>query len=91
MRRLAVPALAACLTAVSPSILPSSTPNVVTSLVLHDTARNRGIAVDLHLPANVKQCTIVRPCPAAMLSHGSGISPRDYRFVTAYLNVFTRK
>jgi predicted dienelactone hydrolase len=85
MRRLAVPALAACLVAVSPPVLSSSTLDVVTPLVLHDTARNRDITVDLYLPVDAKRCTSIRPCPAAMLSHGSGISPRDYSFIAAYL------
>lgn len=51
------------------------------TLALIDPARARPVPVDLYLPANSAVCNIVKPCPAALLSHGYGMGSREYSFL----------
>ena len=44
------------------------------------------IPVDIHAPANLRDCTHSKPCPVAILSPGYGLSGSDYSFVTDRLN-----
>lgn len=55
------------------------------SLPLHDAARQRAIPVELYLPADPARCSAQAPCPAAILSNGYGIGPREYGFIADYL------
>lgn len=43
------------------------------------------VPVDIHAPANLQACTLVKQCPVAILSPGYGLSGSDYSFVTNHL------